>query len=125
MAPYDAERHGPRRLVGPGFHALVHAAVRAVPAGRVATYGDIALRATGSRSVARQVGWALAAIPVGLDLPWHRVVGGGGRVPRAGTDAGREQIARLRREGVPVDEGGRIAGFSARRIDAGAGPGPR
>lgn len=114
MPPYDPDRHGPRRIVGPGFHAQVHAAVRAIPRGRVATYGDVAA-AVGSRSVARQVGWALAALPEGSDVPWHRVVGARGTVARLGTDAGREQVRRLRAEGVDVDAAGRIADFGARR----------
>jgi methylated-DNA-protein-cysteine methyltransferase-like protein len=125
MSPYDPEQHGPRRLVGPGFHALVHAAVRAVPVGRVATYGDIALAAVGSRAVARQVGWALAALPPGSEVPWQRVVNAAGRVPRTGEPAGREQVRRLRAEGVPVDDDGRIRDFRGLRIDAAGGRPPR
>ena len=52
---------GEERIVGPGFHALVYGKVREVPAGKVTTYGDVA-GALGSRRVARQVGFALAAL---------------------------------------------------------------
>ena len=58
--PYDPERHGPRRIVGEGFHEQVYAVVAAIPRGRVATYGDVA-GALGSRSVARQVGFDVVA----------------------------------------------------------------
>jgi methylated-DNA-protein-cysteine methyltransferase-like protein len=47
--------------------------VRQIPRGRVTTYGDIA-RALGDPRGARQVGWAVASPPAGLDLPFHRVV---------------------------------------------------
>jgi methylated-DNA-protein-cysteine methyltransferase-like protein len=99
--PYDPERHGPRRIVGPGFHQQVRVLVRAIPAGRVATYGDLA-EALGSRGVARQVGYALAALPDGDDTPWWRVVAAGGRLARAGTAAAARQARLLRAEGVAV-----------------------
>jgi methylated-DNA-protein-cysteine methyltransferase-like protein len=73
------------------------ARVRAIPEGFVQTYGDIDPRAP------RLVGRVLADLPDpdqpgGLDdLPWHRVVRADGRAP-----AGSRQLARLRREGVPV-----------------------
>ena len=114
---YDPERHGPRRIVGPGFHEQVYARVRTVPAGRVTTYGDVA-RALGSASVARHVGFALAALGEGRDdVPWFRVVNGRGRV-HTDPDApdGGEQRRQLRAEGVEVDAEGRIAEFGALRF---------
>jgi methylated-DNA-protein-cysteine methyltransferase-like protein len=113
MSPYDPLRHGPRRIVGPGFHAAVWDLVRAVPRGAVTTYGDLAA-ALGSRRVARQVGWALAALPDGSDVPWWRVVGGQGTVARAATAAGRRQRRLLRGEGIAT-RGGRVVGFARRR----------
>lgn len=115
MPPYDPLRHGPVRLVGPGFHAQVHALVATVPAGAVTTYGDLA-GALGSRSVARHVGFALAALPPHSEVPWHRVVDGRGRLARPGTAMARRQAAALRREGVRVDPAGRVVGFAARRF---------
>ena len=96
--PYDPARHGPRRIVGPGFHGEVHALVKGVPKGRVTTYGDLA-EALGSRSVARQVGFALAALDAGTDVPWWRVVAAGGRLA---PHAARAQARALRAEGVAV-----------------------
>ena len=85
----------------PDFFARVYAAVRAIPRGRVATYGQVAA-ILGVPRGARAVGWALRALSpdVKPSVPWHRVVGAGGRIsPRAGP--GPElQRRRLRAEGV-------------------------
>jgi methylated-DNA-protein-cysteine methyltransferase-like protein len=113
MTPYDAARHGPRRLVAQGFHAAVFAVVQRVPAGQVATYGDIA-QALGSRRIARQVGFALAALPDGSDVPWWRVVAAEGKVARAGTSMAALQGKALARDGVAVRRG-RVVDFAARR----------
>lgn len=73
-------------------------AVRRVPAGFVATYGDIA-RAVHPPCSPRQVGWALRRAPHGLGLPWHRILAAGGRIALPG-EAGLEQRMRLETEGV-------------------------
>lgn len=113
---YDPDRHGPRRVVGPGFHEAVFAVVEQVPAGAVTTYGDVAAR-LGLRSAARQVGYALAALPAGRDeVPWHRVVNARGELSRRGDGGPSEpQCRRLRAEGVAVTRAGRVSGFAARR----------
>ena len=74
-------------------------AVEQIPPGRVATYGDIA-RVAGIPRGARQVGRALRDCPQHLDLPWHRVLGAGGRIALPG-DHGAEQRSRLQSEGIP------------------------
>ena len=80
-------------------------AVAQIPRGTVSTYGDIA-RAAGLPGRARQAGYALKHMPAGLQLPWHRVVGAGGRIVFAlGSRACREQTRRLRAEGVEVTDG--------------------
>lgn len=56
-----------------GFAQQVFEIVAQIPFGRVTTYGDIA-RALGDPRGARQVGWAIAGSPAGLNLPFHRVV---------------------------------------------------
>ena len=82
--------------------------VSAIPRGRVSTYGAVA-RAAGLPGRARQAGYALRVAGDDMNLPWHRVVGAGGRIafPPA-SRAHREQARRLRAEGVSV-EGGRVA----------------
>jgi methylated-DNA-protein-cysteine methyltransferase-like protein len=69
--------------------------VRRVPRGKVVTYGDVAY-AAGFPGAARQVAWALHS---SRELPWHRVVGAGGRILLGG-EAGFEQRMRLQGEGV-------------------------
>lgn len=110
--PYDPSLHGPRRIVGPGFHERVFALVRTVPPGAVTTYGDVAA-ALGSKGVARQVGYAMAAVPEGSDVPWWRVVAAGGRLSQA-PDAAERQAMHLRDDGVEV-EGLRVCAFAQRR----------
>ena len=57
----------------------VYELVRRIPRGRVMTYGQVAqaLRLAGG---ARTAGRAMAACPSGRGVPWHRVVGAGGRL---------------------------------------------
>jgi methylated-DNA-protein-cysteine methyltransferase-like protein len=82
--------------------------VRSIPRGRVATYGQVAAVA-GLPGRARQVGYALHALPPGSRVPWQRVVNSQGRVsPRA--DPGAEDLQRslLETEGVGFGAGDRI-----------------
>ena len=89
--------------------------VAQIPRGVVSTYGDVA-RAAGLPGRARQTGYALKHTPEGLHLPWHRVVGAGGKIAfPPGSSAFREQTRRLRGEGVNV-ENGRVA-RSALRVE--------
>jgi methylated-DNA-[protein]-cysteine S-methyltransferase len=59
------------------FPQRVYAAARTIPAGRTATYGEIAERA-GAPGEARAVGRALGANPIPLIIPCHRVVDASG-----------------------------------------------
>jgi len=89
--------------------------VAQIPPGTVSTYGDVA-RAAGLPGRARQTGYALKHTPDGLHLPWHRVVGAGGKIVfPPGSSAFREQARRLRGEGVKIANG-RVA-RSALRVD--------
>ncbi|WP_271410885.1 MGMT family protein [Pseudomonas sp. Q1-7] len=73
-----------------------------VPEGKVVTYGQLAELA-GLGRAARWVGRTLSQLPSGTQLPWHRVLGAGGRFSLAlGTSSGDEQRARLRAEGVSI-----------------------
>ena len=77
--------------------------IRRIPRGKVSTYGDVA-RAAGFPGAARQVVWALRGASRGL--PWHRVVGAGGKISLPGEN-GLEQRFRLEAEGV-VFHGSRV-----------------
>src|SRR6202521_4183030 len=57
----------------------VYKLVKKIPRGRVTTYGGVA-RGVKLRGGARTAGRAMAACPSGRGIPWHRVVGAGGRL---------------------------------------------
>jgi methylated-DNA-protein-cysteine methyltransferase related protein len=79
--------------------------VSQIPRGQVSTYGAVA-RAAGLPGCARQTGYALKMAPDSMNLPWHRVVGAGGRIVfPASSRHYREQSKRLRAEGVQVKNG--------------------
>ncbi len=75
------------------------AIVRKIPRGRVCSYGGVA-RLAGHPGAARQVVWALHSASA-KGLPWHRVVGAGGRILLSG-ESGLEQRFRLQAEGVEL-----------------------
>lgn len=88
--------------------ARIIAAVRALPRGRVASYGQIAERA-GLPGRARLVARVLSRAPASLRLPWHRVLRSDGRIAfPPGSRGHDEQLRRLRAEGVAV-RNGRVA----------------
>ncbi len=90
------------------FRAAVLVVVQDIPAGRVASYGQVALLAGFPRR-ARQVGMVLRGLPNGTDIPWHRVLNAQGYIPSRGRWASAiEQIERLRAEGVEVDASGSL-----------------
>jgi methylated-DNA-protein-cysteine methyltransferase-like protein len=71
----------------------------------VSTYGVIA-RLAGRPGHARLTGYALHALPDGMEIPWHRVVNARGCISfPEGSRAYHEQARRLRREGVPMNKG--------------------
>jgi methylated-DNA-protein-cysteine methyltransferase related protein len=57
----------------------VYALVKKIPRGKVLTYGAVA-KATRIPGGARAAGRAMGATPKGQGIPWHRVVGAGGRL---------------------------------------------
>lgn len=87
-------------------YELIWAVVSEIPAGRVATYGQVA-RAAGLPGRARLVGRALKNLPENSAVPWHRVLGAGGRISLQGNSA-ELQEALLREEGVPFLKKGRV-----------------
>jgi methylated-DNA-protein-cysteine methyltransferase-like protein len=76
-----------------------------IPRGQVSTYGAVA-RAAGLPGRARLAGFALRMAPDEMNLPWHRVLGAGGRIvfPRSSPHF-REQAKRLKAEGVRSKDG--------------------
>ncbi len=82
----------------------VYEAVKTVPSGKVATYGQIALM-SGHRGAARAVGNALHVNPFPGTVPCHRVVGADGRLaPGFAFGGSGEQRRLLQSEGVDVSD---------------------
>lgn len=89
----------------PRLYDAIYSVVRQIPAGKVATYGQIS-RIVG-RCSAQMVGFALAALrkqPEHQDVPWQRVINVKGRVSPHGAGFGTAlQHALLEEEGVVFD----------------------
>jgi methylated-DNA-protein-cysteine methyltransferase related protein len=89
---------------GDGIFGQVHALVRRIPRGRVATYGQLSELIDG-RLTPVGIGWAMrAATP---DVPWHRVVNTRGGISTA-FEVAEQQRGLLEAEGVPFDEHGLV-----------------
>lgn len=73
----------------------IEQAIRAIPRGKVSTYGGVAKMA-GYPGAARMVARVLRR---GFGLPWQRVLGAGGAIKLTG-DSAIEQRLRLEAEGV-------------------------
>jgi methylated-DNA-protein-cysteine methyltransferase-like protein len=111
----QAARRTPRKRAaraarGDSSRDRIYAQVRRVPRGKVATYGQIA-RLAGLEGQARQVGYAMAAVPSSSAVPWHRVINAQGRVSMRSEGPGGSIIQQqlLEREGIVFDAGGRVA----------------
>ena len=93
------------------------AAVRAIPRGQVAGYGEVAHRA-GLPGRARLAARVLSG-NTDPKLPWHRVLRSDGRIAfPQGSKNFREQSQRLRAEGVAVNNGRVRMPGRARSLDA-------
>jgi methylated-DNA-[protein]-cysteine S-methyltransferase len=64
---------------GTAFQRTTWAALRTIPVGRTATYGEIAAK-IGSPAAARAVGLANSLNPIAIVVPCHRVVGANGKL---------------------------------------------
>lgn len=97
----------------------VYELVRLIPKGKVLTYGMISRKLEGRLS-AQAVGWALRALPSkdGLydsdNVPWHRVINASGGISTTGkatsdnADTGEVQKKLLRKEGIKLNEEGKV-----------------
>jgi len=80
--------------------------IKAIPRGKVATYGQIAAMA-GRPLGARQVVRILVSLSLKEGLPWHRMINSRGGISLEG-EGFREQKELLEAEGIRVDEKGRV-----------------
>lgn len=117
----------------------VYAAVRAVPAGTVITYGELAERVGLTRNHARAVGsvlsrrpdndaWVITP-PEDHDIPWWRVVKVDGALLAVEDEESRRWVDWARSvlvsEGVPFTNDGRVASLAGTRHSRGSGGGAR
>ena len=85
----------------------IYAVVAQIPAGQVATYGQVA--SIVGDCTARMVGYAMAALPIGSSIPWQRVINAQGKIsPRGSDQSTLVQRQRLEDEGIPFDAQGRV-----------------
>jgi methylated-DNA-[protein]-cysteine S-methyltransferase len=101
------------------FAARVLSTVRRIPAGQVATYGDIAA-AAGRPGAARAVGTIMRRCAA-RDVPCHRVVAAGGHLGGFGGAVGLKR-ALLQAEGL-LFRSSRIRGFADCRWQPAQEPG--
>jgi len=88
------------------FRAAVYRLVARIPAGKVATYGQLAAM-LGQPLAARRVGDALRRTPEYLDIPTHRVVNRQGRLAPPFAFGGMGNQRRLlEQEGVEFRDNG-------------------
>jgi methylated-DNA-protein-cysteine methyltransferase related protein len=87
------------------IYERIFAIVRQIPMGKVACYGQIA-KIVGDCD-ARMVGYALAGLKEGTDVPWQRVVNAAGKVSLP-AEGGFIQKIKLVEEGIEFDDKGRI-----------------
>ncbi|MED5020911.1 MGMT family protein [Paenibacillus chibensis] len=89
------------------FTASVIEQIKAIPAGKVMTYGGIAA-AAGSPRAARQVVRILHSMSGKHELPWHRVVNAKGEIALVDDEARFLQQTLLEDEGVEFMRDGLI-----------------
>ncbi len=86
------------------FSKQVIEIIKKIPAGKVATYGQIASLA-GNNKAARQISRILHSSSDKYDLPWHRVINYQGKISLRSGDGFEMQKAMLENEGVQVIDG--------------------
>ena len=92
----------------PPVYARVIEVVRQIPHGRVATYGQIAQIVGGCTP--RMVGFCLAALDQGSDVPWQRVINAQGKISPRGAGLGALlQRELLEEEGVEFSDADRVS----------------
>jgi methylated-DNA-[protein]-cysteine S-methyltransferase len=102
----------PTKTAGTPFQLDAWAALRAIPAGTISSYGAQAVR-IGRPAAVRAVGLANGANPIGIVVPCHRVIGANASLTGYGGGIERKRWL-LAHEGVEIAE---TAGFSQRQAE--------
>jgi len=85
------------------FAERIKQLIKAIPAGKVATYGQIAMMA-GNPGGIRGVVWILHSSSQKANLPWHRVINRKGKISLLPGQGFEEQKTRLEAEGIQFDQ---------------------
>lgn len=86
------------------FKEKVYNAVKTIPHGTVASYGQIALM-IGIPRAARQVGWVLAQVTEEQQIPWWRIINNKGYISIKNNEYSTiEQKKKLKNENIKVTE---------------------
>jgi methylated-DNA-protein-cysteine methyltransferase related protein len=91
----------------PPLSQRIKTIIKNIPAGQVATYGQIAVLAGNARAT-RAVFWILSSSSAKDDLPWHRVINAQGAISLKPGFGFEQQRTRLLMEGVQVDAQGQV-----------------
>jgi O-6-methylguanine DNA methyltransferase len=84
------------------FFEQVYMAVKSIPKGFVATYGDIA-KITGNPKMSKFVGYALHSNPSFADIPCYKIVDRFGNLAKSYVFGGvNQQKKLLENDGIPV-----------------------
>ena len=89
------------------FAAEVINLIKAIPRGKVATYGQIAYM-TGLHPSVRRVVWILHSCSEKEDLPWHRVINRKGEISLKPGKGYEKQKELLEKEGIVFSDNNRI-----------------
>lgn len=83
------------------FTILVIKAIKSIPEGKVATYGQIA-KYCGKANGARQVSRILHSCSKKYNMPWHRVINSKGKISLSGEN-GEIQYQLLKEESIAIN----------------------
>ncbi len=96
-----------RSNINGSMYQRIYSIVRSIPFGKIMTYGQVAKKAGGCS--ARNVGYAMAALPFDSDVPWQRVINAKGCISqRADGNGNLVQRQILEAEGVSFNDNGRV-----------------
>lgn len=108
-----------KKQVGKTFTEKVTEAVMSVPKGKVTTYGDLAKLASHAPMAAMTVSPALFSQQKKnpkLKIPWYKIVRADGSIFDTGKpELEKERMKMLKKEGIEVNEKGKIVNFGSKR----------